>query len=151
MKHKGIRIALIVIEALIGLGAIGGGIALQSGAFAQWLPVSFLQGTPFSDYMIPGLVLIIVVGGGMLLAAAAQFIRSEWAVLLSLVMGLIMIGWEIVEIVIIDRNEQAVVPSAVVQQVLFSVLGLVIVGLTVFLWMTEYRSQHVQGEHISHA
>jgi len=62
-----------------------------------------------------------------------------------------MIGWEIVEIVIIDRNEQAVVPSAVVQQVLFSVLGLVIVGLTIFLWMTEYRSQHVQGEHISHA
>src|SRR6266571_5551081 len=116
MKHKGIRFALVIIEAFIGLGAIGGGIALLIGAFAQWLPVTFLQGTPFSDYTIPGLVLTFVVGGGMLLAAATLFLRREWVVLLSAAMGLIMIGWEIVEVAIIDRYEQAVVPSTVVQQ-----------------------------------
>ncbi len=77
MKHKGIRIALTVIEALIGLGAIGGGIAILTGAFDQWFPVAWLQGTPFSDYTIPGLLLLIVVGGGMLLAAAAQFIQRQ--------------------------------------------------------------------------
>jgi hypothetical protein len=44
MKHKGLRIALIVIEAFIGLSAIGGGIALLIGAFDQWLPVAWLQG-----------------------------------------------------------------------------------------------------------
>ncbi len=42
MKQKGIRIALAVIEAFIGVGAIGGGIALLIGAFDQWLPVAFL-------------------------------------------------------------------------------------------------------------
>src|SRR6266568_4048764 len=83
MKHKGIRFALVVIEAFIGLGAIGGGIALLIGAFAQWLPVAFLQGTPFSDYTIPGLVLTFVVGGGMLLAAATLFLQREWAFLFS--------------------------------------------------------------------
>jgi hypothetical protein len=77
MKHKGIRIALAVIEPCIGLGAIGGGIALLRGAMGQWLPVAFLQGTPFSDYIIPGLLLTVVVGGGMLLAAATQFIQRE--------------------------------------------------------------------------
>ncbi len=143
MKHKGIRIALAVIEACIGMAAIGGGIALLIGAMDQWLPVTFLQGTPFSDYIIPGLVLTIVVGGGMLLAAATQFIQREWVVLLSVTMGLVMIVWEIVEGAIIDRYEQAVVPSTMVQQVLFSVLGLVIIGLAGYLWMTEYRSQHV--------
>ena len=147
MKHKGIRIALAVIEACIGLGAIGGGIALLIGAMGQWLPVAFLQGTPFSDYIIPGLLLTIVVGGGMLLAAATQFIQREWAVLLSVAMGLILIGWEIVEVAIIDRYAQAVVPSTVVQQVLFSVLGLVIIGLSAYLWMTEYRGQHVPTRH----
>src|SRR6266849_2145746 len=139
MKHKGIRIAFVVIGACIGLGAIGGGIALLIGAFAQWLPVAWLQGTPFSDYIIPGLLLTVVVGGGMLLAAATQFIQREWAVLLSAAMGLIMIGWEIVEVAIIDRYAQAVVPSTVVQQVLFSVLGLVIIGLSAYVWMAEYR------------
>ncbi len=139
------------MEAFIGLGAIGGGIALLIGAFAQWLPVTFLQGTPFSDYTIPGLVLTFVVGGGMLLAAATLFLRQEWVVLLSAAMGLIMIGWEIVEVAIIDRYEQAVVPSTVVQQVLFSGLGLAIFGLAASLWMTEYRSHHFQPRRVSHA
>jgi hypothetical protein len=147
MKHKGICIALAVIEACIGLGAIGGGIALLIGAMGQWLPVAFLQGTPFRDYSIPGLILTVVVGGGMLLAAATQFIQREWAVLLSAAMGLILIGWEIVEVAIIDRYAQAVVPSTVVQQVLFSVLGLVIIGLSAYVWMTEYRGQHVPTRH----
>jgi hypothetical protein len=147
MKHKGIRIALAVIEACIGLGAIGGGIALLIGAMGQWLPVAFLQGTPFSDYIIPGLILTVVVGGGMLLAAATQFIQREWTVLLSAAMGLILIGWEIVEVAIIDRYAQAVVPSTVVQQVLFSVLGLVIIGLSTSVWMAEYRGEHVPTRH----
>jgi hypothetical protein len=117
----------------------------------QWLPVAFLQGTPFSDYSIPGLVLTVVVGGGMLLAAATQFIAHEWTVLLSSAMGLIMIGWEIVEGAIIDRYAQAVVPSTVVQQVLFSVLGLVIIGLSAYMWMTEYRGQPVLPRRANHA
>lgn len=151
MKHKGIRIALTIIEACVGLGALGGGIALLSGAFDQWLPVAFLQGTPFSDYLIPGLVLTIVIGGGMLLASATQFIQREWAVLLSAAMGLMMLGWEIVEIAIIDRYEQAVVPSTIVQQILFSVLGLVIIGLAAHLWMAEYRGHSFFSRHVSHA
>lgn len=151
MKHKRIRITLVVIEALIGLCAIGGGIALLSGAFAQWLPVSFLQGTPFSDYLILALVLIIVIGAGMLLAVAAQFVQHEWALFLSAAMGLILICWEITEVAIIDRYQQAVVFSTVLQQVLFSVLGLVIMGLAFYLWMMEYRGEHVFGRHASHA
>ena len=92
MEHKAIRITLAVIETLIGLGAIGGGIAILTGAFDQWFAVAWLEGTPFSDYTIPGLILLIVIGGGMLLAAAAQFIQREWAVLLSVVMGFVVLG-----------------------------------------------------------
>jgi hypothetical protein len=152
MKHKGIRIALTVIEAFIGLGAIGGGVAILTGAFDQWLPVSWLQGTPFSDYLIPGLVLLVVVGGGMLLAAAAMlFIQHEFALILSAAMGLVMIGWEVVEVAIINRYEQAVIPSTIVQQVLFLVLGLIIVGLVTYLWLHEYRGHSLLARHSSHA
>jgi hypothetical protein len=150
MKPKGIRITLAVIETCIGLGALGGGIALLIGAMDQWLPVAFLQGTPFSDYLIPGLLLTIVIGGGMLLAAATQFIQRAWSVLLSAAMGLLMIGWEVVEVVTIDRYAQAVVPSTIVQQALFSLLGLVIFGLAVYLWMSEYHGQHALTRHASH-
>ena len=151
MKHKGIRITLAVIEALIGLGAIGGGLAILTGAFDQWFPVAWLQGTPFSDYTIPGLVLLIVVGGGMLLAAAAQFIQREWAVFLSVVMGCVMFGWIAFEVAIIDRYAQAIVPSTVVQQVLFPVLGLLMIGLAVSLWRMEYAGHSFLTRHISHS
>jgi len=150
MKHKETCIKLVIIEACIGLSAIGGGIALMRGALGQWLSVAFLQGTPFSNYIIPGLVLTVVIGGGMLLAAAMHFIAHKWAVLLSAAMGLIMIGWEIVEGVIIDRYPQTAVSSIVLQQVLFSVLGLVMIGLSTYLWMTEYHGQHVPTSHVSH-
>ncbi len=151
MKKKGIRIALVVIEAFIGLGAIGGGIAILIGAFDQWLPVAWLAGTPFSDYTIPGLLLLIVVGGGMLLAATTVFVQRAWAVLLQASMGLVMIGFEVFEVAIIDRYAQAVIPSTVVQQVLLTGLGLVIFGLASSLWMSEYREHHFPTRPVSHA
>jgi hypothetical protein len=149
MKHKGIRIALAVIEALIGLGAIGGGIAILTGAFDRWFPVAWLAGTPFSDYTIPGLILLIVVGGGMLLAAATQFIQRQWAVLLSAAMGFVMLGWIACETAIIDRYAQAVVPSTVAQQILFPVLGLLMIGLAAYLWKMEYAGHSFLTRHTS--
>ena len=151
MKHKAIRIALIVIEAIIGLGALAGGIAILTGAFDQWLSLAWLQGTPFSNYTLPGFILLIVVGGGMLLAAATVFVQREWAVLLSAVMGLVMIGFEVFEVAIIDRNTQAIIPSTLMQQALMSGLCLVILGLASYLWMSEYREHHVPTSPVSHA
>ncbi len=151
MKHKAVRIALAVIEVIIGLGAIGGGIAILTGAFDQWFPLTWLQGTPFSDYTVPGLILLIVIGGGMLLAAATIFTQQEWAVLLSAAMGLVMIGFEIFEVAIIDRHPDAIVPSSLSQQALMSILGLVIFGLASYLWISEYRQQHFPTSPVSHA
>ena len=111
MKHTAIRIMLVVIEALVGLGALAGGIAILTGAFDQWLPLAWLQGTPFNDYAIPGMILLIVIGGGMLVAAATVFVQREWAVLLSVAMGLVMIGFEIFEVVILDRYADAIIHS----------------------------------------
>ncbi len=152
MKHKVIRTALVAIEAFIGLGAIFGGIALLIGAFNfdKWLPVVWLAGTPFSDYTIPGLLLLIVVGGGMLLAATTTFVQREWTVLLSAAMGLVVIGFEVVEVPIIDRFTSAI-PFAVPQQILMSGLGLLIFGLAGYLWMREYRSHSFLSRHVSHA
>lgn len=93
MKHTLVRIALVVVEALVALSAIAGGLWLVAGR--SGLPLAWLAGTPFSDYTIPGLVLVIVVGGSALLAAATVFIHREWAVLISVLAGLLMAGYEL--------------------------------------------------------
>ncbi len=150
MKHKGMRLALVIMETFIGLGAIGGGTAILTNAFDfdQWLPVAWLAGTPFRNYTIPGLLLLIVIGCGMLLAASTLFIQRAWAVLFSAAMGLAMISFEVCEVAIIDRYVQAVIPSTVAQQVLFTGLGVAILGLAVSLWLTEYHSHSMLSRHV---
>jgi hypothetical protein len=151
MNHKLVRIALVAIETFVGLGAIAGGIALLTGVFAQGIPVVWLQGTPFSDYTVPGLALAILVGGGMLLAAATVFILREWAVLVSAVAGIFMVGFEVVEAVSVDSKAGNGLPLVAGLQVFYFVLGLAIFGLAAYLWMTEYRDHSLLTRHISHA
>ena len=151
LKHKVIRIALFVIEAAIGLSAIQGGIALLRGDFMNVLPTAWLAETPFSDYTIPGLVLVIVVGGSALLAAATVFIAREWAVLVSVLAGLIMVGFEVVEIVSLDSKVGNALPTVLGLQLFYFVLGLAVFGLAGYLWMREYRSQHFHFGHASRA
>ena len=150
VKHEVIRIALVVIAAIIATSAIAGGVGLLRGVvFGYKVPLSWLAGTPFSDYTIPGLVLAIVVGGGALLAAATVFIHREWAVLVSVLAGLLMAGYLVVEVVSLDSKVGKALPTVLAFQLFYFVLGLALFGLAGFLWMREYRSQHFHLRHAS--
>jgi len=151
MKHNVIRMTLLVLEAFIGVSAIQGGIALLQGALDQWVQIAWLAGTPFSDYTIPGLMLVIVVGGTALLAAATVFIEREWAVLVSALAGLLMAGYEVVEAVSIDSKVGNVFLTALELQLIFFVAGLAVFGLVGFLWMRDYRGQHFYLRHVGPA
>ena len=137
MKHKKVRIAIVALAAFIALSAIGGGIAMLAGAMQ--FPVEWLRNTPFSDYTIPALVLAIVVGGSSLLAAVTVFTGREVGVFTSLAAGLIMAGYEVVEVVTIKQIVWA--------QGLYFGLGLMLFGLAGYLWLAEYRSSHRHTRH----
>ncbi|WP_187365580.1 hypothetical protein [Trebonia kvetii] len=49
-----IRLVLIVLEVVVGLTAIGVGIALACGLEGQRFPVEWLSGAAFSGYLVPG-------------------------------------------------------------------------------------------------
>ncbi len=149
MKHKLIRIALVVLEAFVALGAVAGGIGLLTGA----IPASLdgLQGSLFVDYTVPALSLMVIVGGSMLLAAATILTGRESGVLASAFAGLAMMIFEIVEAAVIDRMGGSMLVFAVVLQAFYFALGLAIFVLSSSLWMTEYRSHHFPTRHVSHA
>ena len=46
----------IALEVFLGLGAVGGGLALMAGPNGEILPVpvSALSGSPFANYFVPG-------------------------------------------------------------------------------------------------
>ena len=148
MKQKRIRIALVVLEVFVALGAVAGGIGLLTGA----IPVSLneLQGSPFVDYTIPALSLMVIVGGSMFLAAATILTGREMGVLASAFAGLAMMIFEIVEVAVIDHIGGSELVFAVVLQTFYFALGLAILVLSCSLWVTEYRKDHFPGRHVSH-
>jgi hypothetical protein len=148
MQHKLVRITLAVLEGFGALTAIAGGIALMVGEIQ--FPLAWLQGTPFSDYTIPGLVLFLVVGGGMLLAVATVFLQREGAVLISMAVGLFLMAFEVVEIASVDSKAGEALALALLLQVFYFVLGLVIFGLATYLWWAVYRGHSFLTRHVSH-
>jgi len=148
MKHKLIRIVLVVLEVFVALGAIAGSIGLLTGA----IPASLegLQGSPFVDYTVPALSLMVIVGCSMLLAAATILTGREIGVLVSVFAGLAMMIFEIVEAAVVDRIGGSELLIAVSLQAFYFALGLAIFVLACSLWVTEYRSYHFAARHASH-
>ena len=81
------RITLAVLHALVALTALAGGLTLIYGALfgdptgLLVPPVEYLEGSPFPDFVGPGLLLAGVVGGTQVLASILAFRgRAYWQV-----------------------------------------------------------------------
>ncbi len=93
------RLGLIGLELLISLCAVGGAAYGLSGA--ENMPREWLDGTPFHSYLVPSLVLLIAVGGGMALAAGLLMTHDEFAPEASIVAGLVLVAWILIQVLII--------------------------------------------------
>lgn len=92
--------ALGALQVFIGLGAVGGGAALSLDPTGRLLgmPLTVLEGTPFSDYLVPGLVLLAVNGGGSLLGALACFRGRPYAGPLAAGLGAFLALWIVLQV-----------------------------------------------------
>ena len=62
--------------------------------------------------------------------------------LVSVLAGLLMAGYEVVEVVSLDSKVGNALPTVLGLQLFYFALGLAIFGLAGSLWMREYRRQH---------
>jgi hypothetical protein len=132
---KGLRIVIALLTGFIALTAIGGGIALLSGAEANRFSIEWLAGTPFKNYTIPALLLAIAVGGSSLVACVTTIAGRNVGVPASMVAGLIMMGYVVVEVLILKQ----VPPGPTPTEYLYFGLGLAIFLLAAYLWLVEHR------------
>ena len=93
----------IVLEIFLGLGALFGGSALVLAPDGHLLgmPTSLLGGSPFTSYLVPGIILFTVIGLGPLLAAALTVRRQAFAPIAAVAVGLILVGWISIEMVVL--------------------------------------------------
>jgi hypothetical protein len=99
----GIARLVVVLEVFLGLGALfgGGAFILAPDGHLLGMPVSLLAGSPFSSYLVPGIVLFTFVGVAPLLAAAMTLRRQPIAPIAAIAVGLTLIGWVSVEMVVL--------------------------------------------------
>jgi hypothetical protein len=103
MRARGIRIALFAMSAFVAVTAVVGGLALVTGLEGDRFLLSLLKRTPFSSYVLPGLLLIIVVGCSAALAVVALLRDRDSGAFASIVAGALLMGWIIGEALLLRQ------------------------------------------------
>ena len=117
--------AALVLEILLSIGALGGGLVLMIAPRGEImpLPLSALASSPFDTYFVPGLILFAVVGLGPLVAARLTWLRHPLAPAAAFVVGGGLLIWVGVEVAIIGYSNEPPL------QAIYAALGVAIVFL----------------------
>jgi hypothetical protein len=112
----------LVLEVLLSIGALGGGLVLTVAPKGEImpLPLTALAGSPFDTYFVPGLILFGVLGLGPLVAAGLAWLRHPLAPAATFVVAGALLIWVIVEVAIIGYSNEPPL------QAIYGFLGLAI-------------------------
>ena len=90
----------IVALLILGIGASAGGVALvvKPDGSVMHMPMTYLQHSPFADYLVPGLILGSVFGVGSLVVAALGLLRLRIAPFLAFAIGCGQMIWILVQL-----------------------------------------------------
>jgi hypothetical protein len=125
-KRPGTVWGLIVLTAIQALGGIPAGIGLVSDPIGNiGMPLSILKGSPFKDFLIPGLILLVVLGLFPLAVFYGLVRRRGWGWWLSVAVGAGVVIWIVTEVVLLGYLSG----SGIGLQIGFGLLGLAIVLL----------------------
>jgi hypothetical protein len=97
--RKFVRYLLGILLAFLALNAFGGGYYGMAGA--EGVPLELLEGSPFTTYFFPSLILFVVVGGTFLFAAIAVFARFRMDRQAAFFAVLVVFTWLAVQLAII--------------------------------------------------
>jgi hypothetical protein len=130
---------LMACTLLQGISGLAGGIKLVAApGEGGWFPLEWLDGSPFGDYLIPGLILLVVLGVYPLLLFVLQWRGSSLAWWGSGALGVALVVWILVEI-LVAGSEPGVMRGL---QIVYGSLGLVIVALS----LTPAVRRHLRPE-----
>lgn len=149
-----IRRMLIVVQGLVGLTAVAGGVTLTLGSLLHSSmgvlvpPSDYLAGSPFSTYLIPGVLLAVVVGGTQIVALVLVGRRMPSATIATVVAGMGLNIWVFVELVFIPFSFlQVLYFVAALAEIGFVLLSL---GLFAFMTRTSIRPEPHDNYAVSH-
>lgn len=116
-----------------GVTAVLGGFGLATAprGSPSVPPLELLERTPFTSYLVPGLVLLLVVGGVNLVAALMEARRLRHSEVAVGIAGALIIGWIAVQVAMIRTLSWL--------QFLYLFVGLATLGGALWLWRNRHR------------
>ena len=92
---------LVILLVFLSLSGLFGIMFLidPSGELVE-MPLSHLDKLPIDTFFLPGLFLLIVYGIGSLIIAYGLFRKLFWAPVAGILLGLVLIGWVIGQIIL---------------------------------------------------
>lgn len=136
MNVKFFRIFAVALLYLNGLTAIGGGMVLiidPKGSILQ-LSVSLLSGSPFNNYLIPGIILLVFNGFFSLFTLYFTIKKKPFYPQLIIMQGCILFMWLSTQIIMIKYF------FAPLHITYYLITLILILSGTVFLKNNKFRS-----------
>jgi hypothetical protein len=124
---------LLLIQALGGIAG-GASLSIRPDGSIMKMPLSYLSGSPFSDYLIPGICLLLILGILPLVVLVGVWRADTWAWYGAFTVGCGLIIFEIVEFSVIGYNWM---------QVLFGGIGVFITIVSLLPSVRHYHRMYV--------
>lgn len=128
---------LLLVLSFQGLSGLAGGFGLiaDPSGEALGIPVGWLEGSPFADYLVPGIVLLTLLGVGPLFVVYGLWTGRRWAWTGSLLVGLGLLVWLAVQVAVVGYRSEPPL------QAVYAGVGVAMVGLT----LTKSVREHLRG------
>jgi hypothetical protein len=99
-ESKRLASVLGILQLFIGLSAVGGGLGLvlEPNGSNLGMPLEMLKYSPFSDFLIPGIVLLIINGLGSIAGSVSSFRLFHYAAEIALALGAFLVAWIIIQV-----------------------------------------------------
>ncbi len=121
---------LMIVHAFVGIGAMGGGLmAILNPQGPAGMPTDVLQNSPFSNFLIPGIILFAVIGLGNVLASITVLLKSKYQGYISNIFSWALVIWIIVQCIMLR--------SIVFLHVLYLIIGLVEAFLSFLILLNQ--------------
>lgn len=100
VKKDWIRLTLGSLQVFVGLSGVAGGIGLVSdpSGLNVGMSIEILADTPFSNFLVPGLVLLAINGLGSLLGSFLTLTQRPFAAKAAIALGILLIAWIVIQV-----------------------------------------------------
>lgn len=109
---------LLALHVFVGIGGvIGGSAAIINPQEPLGMPVEALVNSPFSNYLIPGIILFTVIGLGNIISALMFRFKSRFQGYISSIFSWALVIWIVVQCIMLN--------TVVFLHVLYFIIGII--------------------------